>query len=107
MKIVYFSFPYTSNPKKNTEKVKSLARAFYSKHEDVILLIPHLVFDAVYNFPCGYALSPTILIKEIILIEKSDVFMYCKSALSCGVLWELAIAKRLGKEIWIYEEMMK
>jgi len=109
MKLAYFSYPYSDNPRKRTEEIKKIVRKILERHKDIVPLIPHLVFDALYDYPKGYT-HPEFSDMELELISRVDLFVYDpKDALrSRGVRWELAYAKRCrGVKIITYDELMK
>jgi len=108
MKLAYFSYPYSDNPRKRTEEIKQKVRQILKLHSDIVPLIPHLIFDALYDFPAGYS-HPEFSIMEIELISRCDIFCYNPEHLeiSRGVRWEYSFAKWLNKEILTYQELIK
>jgi len=94
LKLVYLSYPYTDDPKKRAEEVKALTRALHRKRPDLVILIPHFIFDAIWDFQEGYSIE-AFLYQELELISRCDLFCIIRGASSAGVMWEEAFAKWL------------
>ncbi|MCD6421881.1 hypothetical protein J7L13_00845 [bacterium] len=105
LKLVYFSFPYSENPRGTAKEVALHASDIYSFREDIILLIPHFVFDIIYDFPPGES-HPEILVKEFELISRCDAVCYVPDRISTGVQWELAFARWLGIPVYTVEQLI-
>jgi len=54
MKVGYFSYPYSRNPKATTKEIKRIVRKVKEIHPNIVALIPHLVWDELYDLPQGY-----------------------------------------------------
>lgn len=104
MYVVYVSYPYSDNPQKRTKEITEWAQKILAKTDDLVLLIPHLVFDAVWLFPAGYT-HEEIAVQEYKIIETVDLFVYDQNNISTGVRWEKMYAKRIGKPILTMEEL--
>lgn len=102
--LVYCSYPYTEDPKGTTEYMKRWARKILEKWNDLVLLIPHLVFDAIWDFPEGYT-HEEISVWELALIARMDIFTYDPVRVSAGVRWEKAFAEKEGIPIITMEDL--
>ena len=102
--MAYFSFPYSDDPKKRREQVQAkVLNALSKRFEvlgfwDVVPIVPHFCFDALFNWPAGYT-HEEIGLWEIELIARCDLFVFDKENVSSGVRWERCIAETLGKSI--------
>ena len=105
MKIVYFSYPYTDNPKDRTEEIKTFVKLLLENQKGFVPIIPHLVFDALYNFPEGYT-HPEFSVMEYELMSRCDIVAYDPNEVSAGVRWEVAFAEWMGKRIITFEELI-
>lgn len=105
---VYCSYPYTKDPKGTTaeinKKCKEIYEATIPNGNDLILLIPHNVFDHVYDFPVGDSNS-WMSILELGLIERCDIFAFDPANVSTGCHWEKTFAELIGKPITTYAEL--
>jgi len=112
--IVYCAYPYTEDPKRTADEIATWARLVYDHNKDLVLLIPHFVFDA----PVGYTQqgdfkwikgdsNDWILERELALIAKVDAVAYDPENISIGVKWEIAFARFLGKPVLTYEEIIE
>lgn len=102
--LVYVSFPYSEDPVKTTLDVQLWAQRVLKKFDDLVLLIPHFVFDAVWNYPEGYT-HPEMAVQELELIGRLDIFVYDPKRISAGVRWEMAYAQHIGVPILTMEEL--
>jgi len=107
MKMVYFSYPYTEDPKGNTERIKSIVREILDHRKDILPIIPHLTFDSLFGYPVGYDhdLGYGILRMEYEIISRCDLLAYDPRNISTGVMWEIAFAKWIGKEILTFDHL--
>ena len=62
--LVYVSYPYSENPTETTRQIQLWAQKILKRFDDLVLLIPHFVFDAVWDFPGGYT-HPEIAVQEL------------------------------------------
>jgi len=108
MKLVYFSYPYSDNPKRRTEEIKQIVRKILQQKRDIVPLIPHLIFDALYDFPEGYS-HPEFALMEFYIISKCDLFVYPKQLIwkSPGCRWERAFAMFLQIPVITYRELLE
>lgn len=110
MYLVYMSYPYTRDPQKTTEEVTQWARLILHRHDDVVLLIPHWVFDALWaedgKLPKGYT-HPEISVQEFALINKMDIFVYHPDHISAGVRWEKAFAEIMKIPILTFQQLLE
>lgn len=104
--IVYMSYPYTEDPRKTSEEVKGCAQILLDSTNDLVLLIPHFIFDAIWDFPPGYT-HPEIALLELALIAKIDIFAYDPGRISSGVRWEKAFAEYMGIPILTFDELLR
>ena len=109
--LVYCSYPYSDNPKERTNQIKVWAQRILEQFDDLVLLIPHFVFDAVWadvkgNLPKGYE-HTKIAEQEFELIKRCDIFTYAPEQMSSGVIWEKSFASRIGKPIFTFSELMQ
>ena len=102
--LVYVSYPYSEDPVKTTAEVSAWARSMLEKFNDLVLLVPHLVFDFVWDLSAGYT-HPEIAIQELELIKRVDIFVYNPKRISSGVRWEMAYAEHIGVPILTMEEL--
>ena len=102
--LVYVSYPYSENPTETTEQIQLWAQKILKRFDDLVLLIPHFVFDAVFDFPDGYT-HPEIAVQELELIKRMDIFVYDPKRVSTGVRWEKAYAEHVGVPILTMEEL--
>jgi len=112
MKLAYLSYPYTRpDPEKNTGEVLELAKRIIRKNPDLVLIIPHITVDhpdirnaVIENYgDIGFAMWDIELIKTcpVFIIGKQITYQE-----SSGCIWELGIAKILGKEILKAEDLI-
>ena len=106
--MIYCSYPYSDDPTKRTGLINAICRGIYrtahAKDNDLILLIPHNVFDRVFDFPVGNS-NRWMCLCELTLIERCDAFAYDPEEMSPGVIWEKTFAEMIGKPIFTYEEI--
>lgn len=109
MYIVYMSYPYSEDPDQTTEEVKGCAQILLNEHDDLVLLVPHFVFDQLWaedgKLPEGYT-HPEIAIQELALIHKVDIFAYDPRRVSSGVRWEMSFAEYMQIPILTFEELL-
>ena len=103
--VVYLSYPYSESPVKLTEEGKVYVRELYNNVRNIVILLPHLVFDAVWDFPSGYKYEE-VAFQEINLIGRCDALIWVEGKVSHGVIWEKAIARRFGVPVYEYSEFM-
>lgn len=117
MKLVYFSYPYSDAPEKRTKEIKMIVREILEDHSDWIPLIPHFIFDAIYDFPKGYSRKAVtewkVAVKELEIIFRCDIIVYSEGLIfkSHGMAWEWSFAHWLKNhghsiEILTYEELL-
>ena len=117
MKLVYFSYPYSDDPLKRTEEIKRIVREILEDHSDWIPLIPHFIFDALYDFPKGYLkeaiMEWRVAVKELEIISRCDILVYSEGLIlrSTGMAWEWSFASWLKEhehpiKIVSYEELL-
>lgn len=102
--LVYVSYPYSEDPFKTKDEIKAWAQAMLKRFDDLILLIPHFTFDAVWDFPEGYT-HPEMAVQELEIIKRVDIFVYNPKRISSGVRWEMAYAEHIGVPILTMEEL--
>ena len=102
--LVYVSYPYSEDRFKTTDEVKAWAQKVLKRFDDLVLLIPHFVFDAVWDYPEGYS-HPEMTVQELKLIKQMDIFVYNPKRVSAGVRWEKAYAEHIGVPILTMEEL--
>jgi len=100
------SYPYSEDPTGTSEEIQAWAQKILKKFDDLVLLIPHFVFDAVWEFPNGYT-HPEMAVQELELIKRMDIFVYNPKRISAGVRWEMAYAEHIGVPILTMEELEK
>lgn len=99
MKRIYFAYPYSSDPLERTKEICDLVRSLLEVRKDVVPLIPHIMFDALYDYPTGYD-HAFMLGWELEVIESADYI--CLPPVpegvpgGCGRFWERAFAFRVG-----------
>ena len=102
--LVYVSYPYSENPVGTSEEIQAWAQRIQKRFDDLVLLIPHFIFDAVWNYAEGYT-HPEIAVQELELIKRMDIFVYDPKRVSAGVRWEMAYAEHIGVPILTMEEL--
>ena len=102
--LVYVSYPYSENPAETTRQIQLWAQKILKRFDDLVLLIPHFVFDAVWDFPEGYT-RPEMAVQELELIKRMDILVYDPKRVSAGVRWEIAYAEHIGVPILTTEEL--
>ena len=105
MKLVYFSYPYSSNPTLRTREVAKLVHKILKKHKDFVPFVPHFALDALYDFPKGYT-HLDFPKMEYEIISRCDLFVYSPNRLSTGVYWELCFARWKRIPVKTYEELI-
>ena len=102
--LVYVSYPYSEDPVGTSEEIQAWAQRIQKRFDDLVLLIPHFIFDAVWNYAEGYT-HPEIAVQELELIKRMDIFVYDPKRVSTGVRWEKAYAEHVGVPILTMEEL--
>ena len=102
--LVYVSYPYSEDPVGTSEEIQAWAQRIQKRFDDLVLLIPHFIFDAVWNYAEGYT-HPEIAVQELELIKRMDIFVYDPKRVSTGVRWEKAYAEHIGVPILTMEEL--
>ena len=102
--LVYVSYPYSENPTETTRQIQLWAQKILKRFDDLVLLIPHFTFDAVWDYPNGYT-HPEMAVQELELIKRMDIFVYDPKRVSAGVRWEIAYAEHIGVPILTMEEL--
>jgi len=105
MMLVYFSYPYSDNPRQRTEEIKKIVKEVIRANPDICPIVPHLSFDGLLGYPEGMS-EPQILVWEIEAISRCDALAYDPEYVSTGVMWEIAFAKWMGKKILTFRELM-
>jgi len=119
-KVYYFSFPYSREPTEFTIKVAERVKRILKARKDIVPIVPHYVFDLLLGkqmrigsflmitLPEGYS-NPETADWEIELISRCDALVYepkmMRSDGWSGVIWEVAIAKKLGVSVYTYDEV--
>jgi len=117
MKVYYFAYPYSSAPIPNAVEVSAKVRHILEKRKDIVPIVPHWAFDALYNFPTGYS-HPEMAHWEVEIISRCDAVVFEPSVTEkaqkeknkggySGVIWEVAIAQKFGTNVWTYDEVEK
>ena len=102
--LVYVSYPYSENPTETTRQIQLWAQKILKRFDDLVLLIPHFTFDAVWDYPEGYT-HTEMAVQELELIKRMDIFVYDPKRVSAGVRWEKAYAEHIGVPILTMEEI--
>jgi len=105
MKVYYFSYAYSRDPKAMTKRVKEFVNQILEFRDDIVPIVPHCAFDYLLNFPKGYRFG-CVTNWEFEIIKRCDALVYDPEVFSVGVRWERAIAEGLGKPIFTYEEVL-
>ena len=107
-KLVYFAYPYSADPERFTREACEIAREVYALREDLVIIIPHLLFDKVYRSPEeAFRHVTEILIREHETIARCDYLMYDSRKISVGVQFEIAFATWLGKPVYTVEQVKR
>ena len=105
LKLTYFSYPYSDSPRERTAEIRAIVHGVVRVRHDIVPLVPHLMFDAIYNFPAGYT-HEEMCLWEILLIAASHQLAYVPMEVSAGVTWERCIAKAFCKPIFTVNELI-
>jgi len=112
LRLAYLSYPYTKpDPETRTREVLELAKKIIKKNPDLVLIIPHIAVDhpelrdaIIENYgDIGFTMWDIEIIKRCDLFIVGSQVKYSESA---GCVWELGLAKTLGKEIVRVEELL-
>jgi len=107
LKVYYFSYGYSRNPVEMTKKVQELVHKILEKRLDIVPVVPHFIFDALFDFPVGYS-HPEMSHWETEIISRCDAVVYDpKMHDSAGVKWEVAIAQKMGIPVFTYDEVLE
>ncbi|MEM3692450.1 MAG: hypothetical protein QXI39_00295 [Candidatus Bathyarchaeia archaeon] len=104
--MAYISYPYSKNPERCTEEVKRLTRKLIATNQEIVPIVPHIAFDRLFEHTRQDPDTIKIFMMELEAISRCDLLIYSSRNLSYGVLWELAIAKWLGKKLKTIEEIL-
>jgi hypothetical protein len=102
--LVYAAYPYTRDPERTTKEISAKVRHFYELYDDLLFIVPHLAFDALWDFPKGYS-HPEVCLLELALISKCDIFAYDPANVGIGVNWEKSCADLLQIPVLTYDEL--
>lgn len=106
--MIYCSYPYSEDPEKTTQAINAICRDIYytahARDNDLLLMIPHNIFDSVFDLPIGDS-NYWMPLCELTLIERCDAFAYDPLRMSAGVVWEKAYAEKIGKPIYTYDQL--
>jgi len=109
VKLIYMGYPYTDDPEGRTAEIKKLVQDLLAVRTDIIPFVPHLAFDAIFGFPEGYS-HLYVLEWELEVILRCDAVCFpplqSPTKSLCGVLWERAFARWLGKPEVEYETLL-
>jgi len=90
-----------------SKKVQQLVQNVLEKRSDIVPIVPHFAFDALFDFPVGYS-HPEMTHWEAEIISRCDAVVYSKRMRdSSGVKWEVAIAQKLKKPVFTYDEVLE
>jgi hypothetical protein len=104
--LVYFSYPYTRSPVLTSAEIMKKVVAIVNTHKNIVPLVPHFMFDALFQFPAGYT-HEEIGLWEARIISVCDAFVYDPENSSTGVRWEKVIAHLAGVPIFKIEEVYR
>ena len=97
-KLIYFAYPYSSDPEVRTEEIRQLILGLIEVRKDIVPIVPHFTIDAIFKFPKGYShFFVTWWELEII----ANVHYICfppppPDIKSAGCIWEKFFAKWFG-----------
>lgn len=98
-KRIYFAYPYSDDPVERTEEIKQRIRELVEIRKDVVPLIPHLMFDELFDHPGGYMLM-FIGPWEFEVIADADYIclppLITPCERQCGTVWERVFAGWIG-----------
>jgi len=91
-----------------TKKVQKMVHEIVEKRADIVPVVPHYIFDALYDFPTGYSNQLDLVTHwEAEIISRCDGVVYDPTMSdSAGVKWEVAIAQKLGIPVFTYDEVL-
>lgn len=91
-KLIYFAYPYSSDPLERTEEIKKLVRAVVDVRKDIVPIVPHVTFDALFDYPTGYS-HFFIGRWELEIISRCDYICFAPTDIkSLGCVWEREFA---------------
>ena len=76
------------------------------KRHDIVPIIPHFAFSALYGHPKGYTID-RLRDWELEIIKRCDGLVYEPSIHSVGVKWEMTIAKAFGVPVFTYQQVLE
>jgi len=92
---IYFAYPYSDDPLKRTREIKLLIQGLVNIRKDIAPLIPHLMFDELFDHPDGYTLM-FIGPWEFEVIKDADYICFptpmTPALRQCGTIWEKVFA---------------
>ena len=110
-KIIYFAYPYSDNPLERTEEIKEYIRDLCKVRTDIVPIVPHTTFDAIWDYPSGYSnhfIDLNMGVWEFEIIARADYICFpppkTPAKRLCGVVWEGVFAKWFGTPMvdWFY-----
>jgi len=106
--LAYLGYSYTRDPRGTAAEVKELAKKILVARDDIILVVPHFTFDAIWDFPVGNS-HPELSRLEVELINRVDMFIYEPEDLrhSPGTRWEKSVAETLKKPVFTVNEVIE
>ena len=107
--MIYCAYPYSKDPLGTTLKITQMCKEIYEVTHarglnDLLLMVPHNIFDKVFNFPVGYS-NAWMAFCELTLISKCDAIAYDPDEHSVGVVWEVSFAQHQGIPVCTYAEL--
>lgn len=98
-KLIYFAYPYSDGPKVRTEELKGLIQGLCEVRTDIVPLVPHTMFDAIWDYPDGYSnhfIDLKMGVWEFEIIARADYICFppvqTPCVRLCGVVWESMFA---------------
>jgi len=98
MKMIYFAYPYSSDPDLRSREIQDLIHKLVEIRKDIVPLVPHYMFDALYDFPTGYGCT-FMLGWELEILTRVDYICIVPSperVVSGGIYWEKEFCRWYG-----------
>ena len=104
LKLIYFAYPYSQDPKACTEEIKKLVAELAMVRQDFVPIVPHIAFDELFEHPEGYDPSKTFVLQwEFEIISRCDYICFSPTdRFSVGCIWEREFANWIDVPIVDY-----
>lgn len=110
-KLIYFAYPYSADPSEMTRQIKQLVtemienRAAKLGFYDIVPLVPHCAFDALYDYPTGYECTFMLQWEYEILTRCDYICLPPTEVKSTGRIWETEFCNWWGVSLVDFEKL--